>query len=495
VQTGTGIDIARLKALISSGRYAEAVALFDAVPNPRRLDGTAFYLWGRAASALGQSEIAETAYRQALAKDRKHVPALVGLANLLLNSGRVGEAKLLSRSAIACEATVAAAHINQGNCLVAERQFDEASLAFSRAQALAPDVVEGYLGQALSHALRGGIPEAVSHLKSAAPRFAGRPDALHTLGMALMQLGDRDMGLPLFENRRLRHPATGAIVRASSLTAWTRDGSAPVAVFHEQGVGDAFMYSALIAALANVAKLSAFVVPSHLMRMFVTHLHGNVLIERERFRDATQLHACNFVPVMSLPYLLGPDSELPRGPWLAAPSELPPSAKILLDAAHFKVGICWQGNPASPADPGRSAAVAAFRPLARIPNVQIYSLQKNSVSPAGEPRVAPDTWYIDLGQIDVEGQSFSNTSAAMGALDLVITVDTAIAHLAGALGKEVWLLLRQVPDWRWGLSATANPWYPGMRIFRQVKGFEWRSVIEAVGRALHDRVRGWKDVT
>ncbi len=495
MQVGTGIDIARLKALISNGRYAEAVAVFDAVPDPRRLDSTAFYLWGRAAAALGQSEIAETAYQQALAKDRKHVPALVGLANLLLNSGRVGEAKRLSRSAIACEATTAPAHINQGNCLIAERKFDKASIAFARAQAQAPDVVEAYLGQALARALRGGIPEAVSHLKSAALHFAGHPDALHALAMALMQLGDLETGLPLFENRRVRHPATGVIVRASSLTAEARDSTAPVAVFHEQGIGDAFMYSALLAALANVAKLSAFVVPSHLIRVFSTHKHGNVLIERERFRDATELHACNFVPVMSLPYLLGPDAELPRGPWLAAAGELPPPAKALLDAAHFKVGICWQGNTASPAEPGRSTSQQAFRPLARIPNVQIYSLQKNSASPGGGPRATPNNWYIDLGQIDIEGQSFSNTSRAMEAFDLVITVDTAVAHLAGALGKEVWLLLRQVPDWRWGLSATASPSYPGMQIFRQVAGFEWGSVIEEVGQALRDRVQGWKGVT
>jgi hypothetical protein len=255
------------------------------------------------------------------------------------------------------------------------------------------------------------------------------------------------------------------------------------------------MYSALLAALTNVAKLSAFVVPSHLMRIFSTHQHGNVLIERERLRDTTELHACHFVPVMSLPYLLGPDGEVPRSPWLAAAGEMPPPVKTLFDVARFKVGICWQGYTASPADPGRSAAEEAFRPLALIPNVQIYSLQKNPVPSAGKPRVAPDNWYIDLGQIDAEGQSFANTSTAMDTLDLVITVDTAIAHLAGALGKEVWLLLRQVPDWRWGLSATANPWYPGMRIFRQAKGFEWESVIEEVGKVLRDRVRGRKNVT
>ena len=495
MRTRTGIDITRLKALITNGRYGEAIAVFNAVPDQRQLDGTAFYLWGRAAAALGQSETAEAAYRRALAKDRKHVPALVGLANLLLNSGRVGEAKSLSRSAVACDATIAAAHINQGNCLVAERHFDEASFAFARAQALAPALVEAYLGQALSRALRGEVPEAVSHLKSAAPHFAGRPDALHTLGMALMQLGDRDMGLPLFENRRVRHPVTQAIVRASSLAAGARNGTASVAVFYEQGIGDAFMYSALLADLDKVAQLSAFVVPSHLMRMFSTHKHGIVLLERERFQDATEFHNCNFVPVMSLPCLLGPDVERPHGPWLAAAGELPPPATMLLNVAHFKVGICWQGNTASPVNSGRSATAEAFRPLAQVPNVQIYSLQKNSASPAREPRAALDSWYIDLGQIDVEGQSFAITSMAMEALDLVITVDTAVAHLAGALGKEVWLLLYQAPDWRWGLNATASPWYPGMRIFRQVKGFEWKSVIEEVAKALHDRVRSRRDVT
>jgi hypothetical protein len=188
-----------------------------------------------------------------------------------------------------------------------------------------------------------------------------------------------------------------------------------------------------------------------------------------------------YVPLMSLPYLLGTTLEtIPAQiPYLAAPE-----SKILLKTppgTQKKVGIAWAaGNKDQSLLSQRSCELSHFLPLLSTPRIAFYSLQKG-------PRVT-DLEQLDdpklLQDLNNQLRNFADTAAAVTQLDLVITVDTAVAHLAGALGKPVWVLLPFAPDWRWMLGRDDSPWYPTMRLFRQERPNDWNRVFSDVAEAL-----------
>jgi hypothetical protein len=193
---------------------------------------------------------------------------------------------------------------------------------------------------------------------------------------------------------------------------------------------------------------------------------------------------CEFhAALMSLPHLFGTTLEtVPvQVPYLRANASLVNQwRERLAHLSGFRVGICWQGNPKFGRDAGRSVPLADFVPLAQIPDVRLVSLQKvfgleqlDALAGAFE--------VVDLRpDYDVEDGAFMNAAAIMQNLDLVISVDTAIAHLAGALGVNVWTMLPKVPDWRWLLDREDTPWYPTMRLFRQSRAGDWSRVIAAM---------------
>jgi len=147
----------------------------------------------------------------------------------------------------------------------------------------------------------------------------------------------------------------------------------------------------------------------------------------------------------------------------------------------FRIGIAWQGFSGRHEDKGRSFPVALYRALAEVPGVRLISLQKGE----GEEQLAAAGFAIEtLDGLDDGPDAFVDTAAVMMTLDLIVTSDTSIAHLAGALGRPVWVALRRVPDWRWMLDRTDSPWYPSMRLFRQSRDGDWAPVLAAMAQAL-----------
>lgn len=184
------------------------------------------------------------------------------------------------------------------------------------------------------------------------------------------------------------------------------------------------------------------------------------------------------IPLLDLPQLLETrlDSVPWDGPYLNVPSEKDQEwADRLNEDKSFRVGIVWGGNPANKNDHNRSIDVSPLQLLAEIPGIGLYSLQ---VGRPGEAEQAFGDKITDLAP------DFINTAAAIQNLDLVITVDTAIAHLAGALGANSWVLLPFIPDWRWMLDRDDSPWYPSIRLFRQQSRGDWNGVIEEVCKEL-----------
>jgi hypothetical protein len=193
------------------------------------------------------------------------------------------------------------------------------------------------------------------------------------------------------------------------------------------------------------------------------------------------------VPLMSLPHLLGVELDtLPcETPYLAVePARVDKWRQELEKYPGFKIGIGWQGRPDFRGDRMRSMPLESFAPLAAVPNVRPISLQKG---PGSEQLGAGLHHFdvVDLGDaLDGSRSRFMDTAAVMQSLDLVVTSDTALAHLAGALGVRVWLALSAAPDWRWMLERDDSPWYPSMRLFRQSRLGDWSDVFERMAAEL-----------
>ena len=252
-------------------------------------------------------------------------------------------------------------------------------------------------------------------------------------------------------------------------------------VFSEQGLGDVIQFVRYLPLLLEREANVTFLASAKVIRLL------RPLTAKIAVISATKETSFDFqCALMSLPYRLNTDlSSIPnKVPYLAAEEELVARWKARVGGHGFKVGIAWQGNPRASIDQGRSIPVAEFVPLSGLPGVRLISLQKHD----GLDQLAllqPDSKIETLGDDFDNGlDAFVDTAAVMESLDLIITSDTSIAHLAGALGRPTWVALKHVPDWRWMLDRDDSPWYPTMRLFRQSARDDWRSVFAAIEQEL-----------
>jgi hypothetical protein len=184
------------------------------------------------------------------------------------------------------------------------------------------------------------------------------------------------------------------------------------------------------------------------------------------------------VPLMSLPFIFGTTGDtVPAEVPYIRPDALRSSAwAARIDGPGLKVGLVWAGRPEHQNDRNRSCRLETFLPLARIPGVRLYSLQKG---PA-ESQIGDSALRDAIVHLGPELHDFSDTAAALSRLDLLVSVDTSVAHLAGAMARQVWVLLPAIPDWRWMLDREDSPWYPTMRLFRRHASRDWNSVVDSI---------------
>jgi hypothetical protein len=189
--------------------------------------------------------------------------------------------------------------------------------------------------------------------------------------------------------------------------------------------------------------------------------------------------------LMSLPHVLRLETLPTQVPYLRAEPQRIAHWRRILGERGFKIGLCWQGSR-NRIDAGRSFSLSEIAPVLQHPDVRLFSLQKG---PGAEEVATLAPGVVEtLDSLDGGGDAFVDTAAVMAQLDLVISSDTAIAHLAGALGRPVWIGLKHVPDWRWGLAGVSTPWYPSARLFRQPRRNDWRSVFAEMKSVLLARL-------
>lgn len=255
----------------------------------------------------------------------------------------------------------------------------------------------------------------------------------------------------------------------------------------EQGIGDSIEFIRYGAVLKERYDCRVvFLCPRNLVQLLARCKGIDELVESGKPVPATDY----FAPVLHVPAVLGqrPSEFSDTTPYLTADEALMRTWRERLRGYRGrKIGIAWRGSPKHPADRMRSIPLAEFAPLVAVPDVQLFSLQKG---PGMEelPPLDSSMRIVDLGrQLDETTGAFVETAAVLSSLDLLIACDTAVAHVAGALGRPVWLAVGNVPDWRWLLGRNNSPAYPTLRLFRQTSFGDWPAVFRQIAEALSGR--------
>ena len=341
---------------------------------------------------------------------------------------------------------------------------------------LRPGFVRAYgnLGTALQNS--GRFAEALRCYEQALQWTPDDP-SLHTnRALIWLRLGDLERGWPEYE-WRLHSPD----IPSSTLAQPRWHGQAiegrTILLHAEQGAGDTIHFIRY-APFVRQRRATVLVACPRGLIPLLSSFHGvDALVPSEDPLPHFDVHA----PLASLPGIFGTTlSNVPaEAPYLSADEPLVEAwSKRLASADGFKIGIAWQGNPVHPDDYRRSAPLTAFSPLAQLPSIRLFSLQKGPGT--DQLQQVLHRWPVtDLsGELEERAGAFMDTAAVMKNIDLVVTVDTAIAHLAGALAVPVYVALASVADWRWLVDREDSPWYPTMRLFRQRARGDWSSVFE-----------------
>jgi Tfp pilus assembly protein PilF len=448
---------------------------------------------GAVYSALGHYSEAADAAEQALRLNPNYSKAHCNLGAARCEQGELEEAVRNFEDALAIDPGYAIAHFNLGAILLKLGKLDDAVRSYQAALAIHPGYAEAHrhLGVALRE--QGRLDEAIRSYQAALAINPNAADAHLNLGRALLQLGDFEAG---WSNHEWRWQTKDKKFEPRSFSQPPWDGrplqGKTLLVHAEQGLGDTLQF-VRYAPLVRQRGCQVILECQKPLRTLLSRCPGiDQLVTRGNELPPFDFH----VPLLSLPHLLGSRAgNIPVDvPYLFARDDLIDHWRDCLnDCAGFKVGICWQGSPTFRDDRQRSFALAHFAALADVPGVQLISLQKG----AGTEQLAGVGFAVTtLGaDLDDANGAFMDTAAVMKNLDLVVTSDTAVAHLAGALGVPVWVALAKVPDWRWLLDRDDSPWYPTMRLFRQATAGEWGWVFRRMAEALRGRLAAGRKST
>jgi rfaE bifunctional protein nucleotidyltransferase chain/domain len=473
-------------ALNQLGRHEEGLACHREAVRLQPDYAEAHYNIGVFHADRKQIGEAITCYERALRARPDYPDALFALGMLLLEERRVSEALSYLEQAARLVPNHPDAHNNLGNAYADAGRFEEAIASCNEALRLRPHDHKAHSNRANVLSALGRMEDAISAYDFALRLQPDYINARWNRSLAYLGLGDFQRGWPEYESR-WQKPETKT--RYLPEPRW--DGSPledkTILLWCEQGVGDTFQFVRYAFQLKKRGANVWLECPGHLVALLSTCPGlDRVLPEGSPLPPGFDFHA----PLMSLPFLCGTTlATVPTDvPYLSADAaEVERWRKEFSATPHFKIGITWQGNPQHRYDRHRSFSVQWFRELATLDGVQLYSLQKGHGADQLQTARFP---IIDLrGPLDELGGTFQNTAAAVQALDLIVTCDSAVAHLAGALGVPVWVPMATVWDWRWLRDREDSPWYPTLRLFRQDKLGDWRPVFERV----RDEVRMLRD--
>jgi tetratricopeptide (TPR) repeat protein len=471
---GVALALARL------GQRKEAVDFLGLALNLHPGDPDLLTTRGNMLRALGRFDEALASHREALQAAPRSAAVHANLTALYLAWGRAEKALEEADAALLLAPDAPELAFNQGTCLLRLGRGTEAVAALEAAVERAPGHAGAWLNLGEAHLLGGDVARAEDAFRRSTVAAPDDAAAHWNLSLRLLARGEWAEGWREYEWRKrledlpLRRLA-GPFWDGQPLT----DG--PLVVTAEQGLGDTLQFWRFLPeARRRDGGPLLFEAPPALARL----LAGAAGVDAQVVRGEALPPYSAHTPLMSLPGLLEAPVA-PAAPWLHAEPARVERWRARLPAEGLRVAIAWQGNPAYKADWQRSVPLRCFERLARVPGVRLISVQRQHglAQLATWPKDVP---LVSLGaELDAEAP-FLDTAAVLSVVDVVVASDSAVAHLAAALGRRVWLLLGHRADWRWGLSGETTPWYDDFHLVRQARPDDWETPMEVVARGLED---------
>lgn len=508
-------------AELRSGSLTAALRNFERAERLNSSDAETLKYAADAQRGLGLIQASEASYMSAISRRPNFAEAHHALGTLLTSSSRFSEAEECFRKSIALNPSFVAAYINLGVALEKLNRPQEAKHCFQEATKLAPKDPRTHYNFArflqgqddlngAEHAYRltlaydpsdiqalvnlsetlkdiGKFEEALAICDRAVAAEPTHARAHWNRSLQKLRLGYFEEGWQEYEWRWRYSDFPTRELQVSQPT-WLGQGSLSgktILVHSEQGLGDTIQFSRYIRLLTEARATVLFAPQRQLIKLMKCLIADCKVVD---MGDETLRFDCH-IPILSLPLAFRTDiTSIPNvTPYLRADPKRIDYWRRRIGSHGFKIGVCWQGNVGR-LDRGRSFPVTYLSNISQVPGVRLFSLLKGGGS--RQLQSVPEGMRVEVfgDEFDRGQDGFLDTAAVMKVCDLVITSDTAIAHLGGALGVLTWVALKSVPDWRWMLERTDSPWYPSVRLFRQRLRGDWTAVFAEMESTLRTLV-------
>tara|TARA_B110000503_G_C7142170_1_gene411332 strand:+ start:270 stop:2000 length:1731 start_codon:yes stop_codon:yes gene_type:complete len=511
-------DIDKLIKLFNQRHYSSVVdqtkAFIRKYPNIPVL----WSIMGSSAAQLGMFDKSEIALRKSLALDPNNVANHNNLGNVLREQKKFVESIEALSKAISLNPNYYVAYFNMGITFTEQGKLNEAIRAYKKSILIKPDYIDAYCNMGVIfqkqgklyksleifknsilinqnfpavynnmgnvYRFLGNLSEAIKSYKKAISLKADYGEAYNNLSFVYNLKGNFQKGLEFYEWRLRKDIPTTKTPRDHLI--W--DGKESLLdkkylVYEEQGLGDVIQFCRYLPLLKQKGAKVIFKVKPKMHTLLKNLDEDIVFVDRDLDDNSIDFET----PLMSLPYLFNTNlNTIPSmTSYLSADDDKIISWKKHLAKDSFKVGICWQGSK-NKIDFERSFPLTLFEDLSKLSNVELISLHKGE----GEKQIEDINFDLTVLGSDFDNgeDAFVDTAAVMANCDLIITSDTAIAHLAGALGSRAWVVLKKTPDWRWMLDRNDSPWYPNMKLYRQKERDNWDEVFETIKKDLESLI-------
>ena len=438
--------------------------------DPQNAD--ALHLLGVSVYQSEQYDIAINLITQAIQIDSTKPLFFTNLGNAFQKQGKLEQSAQAYQKAIQIQPDYADAYYNLGNAFQKQGKLEQSTQAYQKAIQIQPDYAEAYFNLGNSLREQGKLKESTQAYQKAIQIQPDYADAHFNLAMLLLLQGQFVEGWEKYEWRW--DSSLKSQKRNFKRPLWdgTSLSSKSILIYAEQGFGDSIQFARYIDLFPDTATIIVACQPE-LKSLLKSIERIDILVTKGEDIPNFDFHA----PIVSLPHIFGTVLEtIPAKIPYLYPDKNPDFSFLSDDERDLKVGIAWAGSPTHINDRNRSISLNNFKCLLDIKGCEFFSLQvgehHRDIKQCGYSRIIKD-----LGK---QFTNFHHTASVILQLDLVISVDTAVAHLAGALGKPVWTLLPFIPDWRWMLNRSDSPWYPSMTLFRQRKRGDWHSVFQEI---------------
>ena len=511
-------DIDKLIKLFNQRHYSSVVdqakVFIREYPNSPIL----WSIMGISAAQLGMLDKSEMALRKSLALDPNNDKNHDNLGNVLREQKKFVEAIESHSKAISINPNNYLAYFNMGITFKQNGKLNHAIKAYKKSILIKPDYIEAYCNMGIIFMEQGKLYKSLEVYKDSILINQNVPILYKNIGNIFKELGNLDKAIGSYNKAILINPnyaeayynlsfiynLKGDLDKGFELYEWRQSKTKPLTikprdhlvwdgkesllnkkffVYEEQGLGDVIQFCRYLPLLKQKGAEVTFKVKPKMHTLLKTLDEDIVFVDRDSDDKSIDFET----PLMSLPYLFNTNlNTIPSmTSYLSADDDRIMAWKKHLAKDSFKVGICWQGSKAK-IDFGRSFPLTLFEDISKLPNVELISLHKGE----GEKQIEDINFDLTVlgNDFDNGEDAFIDTAAVMANCDLIITSDTAIAHLAGALGCRTWVVLKKIPDWRWMLDRNDSPWYPNMKLYRQKERDNWEEVFETIKKDLQSLI-------